>query len=107
MKKKTILVHAGLLPNWDPNKAVLLAKEVALNLQSDNWKDFMSKLWGNTPDRWNEDLRGPERLRAIVNGLTRVRFIDIDGKMDFNSKQSPSFYEKHILCKCDFYLLFV
>ena len=97
MKKKTILVHAGLLPNWEPNKAILLAKEVALNLQSDDWKGFMSKLWGNTPDRWNEDLRGPERLRAIVNGLTRVRFIDIDGKMDFNNKQSPSFYEKQLI----------
>jgi len=97
MNKKTILVHAGLLPSWEPNKAILLAKEVTSNLQSDNWKDFISQLWGNTPFSWDEDLRGPQRFRAIVNGFTRIRFINIDGKMDFINKQSPSFTKEQLL----------
>ena len=97
MNKKTMLVHAGLLPNWEPNKTILLAKEVTLKLQSNNWKEFMGELWGNTPDKWNEDLKGSERLRVIVNGLTRIRFIDIDGKMDFHNKQAPNFCQKQLL----------
>jgi bis(5'-nucleosyl)-tetraphosphatase (symmetrical) len=97
MEQKTILVHAGLLPNWEPSQTILFANEVSLKLRSDHWQDFMSELWGNTPNKWEENLQGPERFRTIVNGLTRIRFINIEGEMDFKNKHSPSCSEENLL----------
>ena len=36
------------------------------------------------------DLRGKDRLRAVVNVLTRTRYLNADGTMDFKQKLSPA-----------------
>jgi bis(5'-nucleosyl)-tetraphosphatase (symmetrical) len=41
-------------------------------------------MYGNAPDAWDEGLQGPERLRVIVNALTRMRVCTPDGKMEFS-----------------------
>src|SRR5206468_6485890 len=38
------------------------------------------------PDRWNDKLRGIERLRVIVNAMTRLRFCTPEGVMEFRTK---------------------
>ena len=45
-------------------------------------------MFGNRPD-WSDDLAGIERLRAIVNALTRVRYCSVDGRIDFKAKDAP------------------
>ena len=45
-------------------------------------------MYGNLPDRWSDDLQGTDRLRVIVNTLTRLRFCTPDGRMDFDSAES-------------------
>ncbi len=89
VKQNTILVHAGLLPEWEPTQVSLLANEVSSKLRSDHWKDFMNDLWGDTPNKWKNQLKGKDRHRIIVNGLTRIRYVNINGEMDFKQKDSP------------------
>lgn len=83
-----IMVHAGLLPQWSPKKALKLAAEVEAVLQSDAWQTFMAVLYGNQPDAWDDELTGNDRLRIIVNALTRLRFCTQEGVMDFKIKDS-------------------
>jgi bis(5'-nucleosyl)-tetraphosphatase (symmetrical) len=45
-------------------------------------------MYGNTPDRWDETLSGDDRLRAIVNAFTRMRYLDSKGRMNFTEKES-------------------
>ena len=45
---------------------------------------------GDTPDRWSDSLRGDDRLRCIVNGLTRLRYLHTDGRMDFKCTEAPA-----------------
>lgn len=85
-----LLVHAGVLPQWTVSQTLSLAKEVETVLQGANWADFMREIYGNQPDRWQDDLSGAERLRCIVSGLTRLRFCSEEGKMDFKSKGEVS-----------------
>jgi len=81
-----LIVHAGVLPQWDLQQALALASEVETMLRSDNWIDFLTHMYGNQPARWSDDLRGYDRLRCIINAFTRIRYCTADGTMDFKIK---------------------
>lgn len=80
------LVHAGLLPNWTVAEALALSAEVEEKLQDKNYPKFLSELWGSDPNRWQSKLRGIERLRMVVNVMTRMRFCTPDGTLNFKAK---------------------
>lgn len=86
------MVHAGLLPAWSVRKARSLGSEVERALRGPGYREFMEKMYGSKPDRWRDDLAGWDRLRAIVNAMTRMRFCTPDGKMEFRAKatQAPA-----------------
>ena len=83
------MVHAGLLPQWSIAQARALASEVEAALASAARLDFLADLAGNKPARWSDDLRGQDRLRCIVNAMTRMRFCTPDGRMEFKHKGRP------------------
>lgn len=82
-----LLVHAGVWPTWDLGDCLGLAGEVEQVLRGPHWADFLRVMYGNTPDRWDPQLSGDDRLRFIVNALTRLRFITPEGTMDFSLKE--------------------
>ncbi|KON82319.1 symmetrical bis(5'-nucleosyl)-tetraphosphatase [Azoarcus sp. PA01] len=83
------MVHAGLLPAWTIGQAQALAAEVSTALAGPDAKKFLLQLAGNRPDRWSENLQGPDRLRVIVNALTRLRFCTPEGRMALRAKGAP------------------
>jgi bis(5'-nucleosyl)-tetraphosphatase (symmetrical) len=83
------MVHAGLLPQWDVEQTLALAHEVETELRGPNWKTFLANLWGNQPDRWDDGLQGADRFRVIVNALTRLRFCNAEGQMEFAANGAP------------------
>jgi len=83
-----LLVHAGVLPQWSVAQTLGLAKELSTVLSGPDWLLFLRQMYGNTPDKWNDGLQGVDRLRCIVNALTRIRFCREDGTMDFASVES-------------------
>jgi bis(5'-nucleosyl)-tetraphosphatase (symmetrical) len=87
------MVHAGLLPHWSIPRALQLAGEVEQALRARNYREFLAHMYGNTPDRWDEELSGYPRLRVVVNAMTRLRVCDAEGAMalDFSGdRQSIS-----------------
>jgi bis(5'-nucleosyl)-tetraphosphatase (symmetrical) len=85
-----ILVHAGLLPSWTASDAVMLGREVEAALRSSSYDEFLRDLYGDEPARWDDNLTGIDRLRAIVNVCTRLRFCAPDGTMDFSEKRGKA-----------------
>jgi bis(5'-nucleosyl)-tetraphosphatase (symmetrical) len=85
-----VLVHAGLLPQWSAPQALALAGEVQAMLRGpdDQFADFLAQMYGNEPAQWSEQLAGADRLRCIINAMTRLRFCDAQGVMDFKMKES-------------------
>lgn len=83
------LVHAGLLPGWTVPRARELAGEVEATLQGDRWRPFLAALYGNEPDRWDDGLAGIDRLRVIVNAMTRLRLCAPDGAMNHGYGGEP------------------
>lgn len=80
------MVHAGLLPQWDVATARSLAGEIEAALRGPACDEFFAHLYGSKPSRWDDALTGADRLRVIVNAMTRMRFCTIKGKMEFASK---------------------
>ncbi|WP_131112090.1 symmetrical bis(5'-nucleosyl)-tetraphosphatase [Sulfuricystis thermophila] len=82
------MVHAGLLPSWDVAKAQALSDEVSAALTAPDYRDFLAHMWGSEPDAWRDDLTGWDRLRVIVNAMTRMRFVTPEGRMEFRAPGS-------------------
>ncbi|MFM8548960.1 MAG: symmetrical bis(5'-nucleosyl)-tetraphosphatase [Betaproteobacteria bacterium] len=91
-----LMVHAGVLPQWTAAQTVVLAQEVSARLQAPDWTRFIPAMYGTEPSHWSETLTGDDRLRVVVNALTRLRFCDSGGRMEFATKEGvgaapPSF----------------
>ena len=83
------LVHAGLLPQWSVERACELAREVEARLRGPGYRGFLERMYGDEPDRWADELTGIERLRVIVNAMTRLRVCTPDGAMVLGFKGGP------------------
>lgn len=81
-----VLVHAGLSPEWDWATAQACAKETEAVLQSECYRDLLTGMYGNSPDRWSENLSGMARWRYTINVCTRMRFCYHDKRLDFDCK---------------------
>ncbi|MDX3906791.1 MAG: symmetrical bis(5'-nucleosyl)-tetraphosphatase [Pigmentiphaga sp.] len=85
-----LLVHAGVLPGWTAAQTLALAGEVEAALRGPDWKGFLTRMYGNLPAAWDDSLQGADRLRVIVNALTRMRFCTADGTMEFAAKDGAN-----------------
>jgi bis(5'-nucleosyl)-tetraphosphatase (symmetrical) len=82
------MVHAGLLPQWDVAQAKALSDEASAALTASNYKDFLAHMWGSEPAAWDDDLEGWDRLRVVVNAMTRMRFCTLRAAMEFRAPGS-------------------
>lgn len=83
------MVHAGLLPSWSIPQAGQLAQEVENALRQDNYHELFARMYGNEPNYWQDEWTGYDRLRVIINAMTRMRICTPDGRMDLAFKGDP------------------
>lgn len=81
-----LMLHAGVVPQWDRAQTLALAAEVEALLQGDGLADFLPQMYGDQPARWDDALVGAARWRFVINVLTRVRFVAADGTLDLVTK---------------------
>ncbi|MFT5838869.1 MAG: bis(5'-nucleosyl)-tetraphosphatase (symmetrical) [Flavobacteriales bacterium] len=87
--QNTLVTHAGLYPQWSVKKALNVSLEVSEQLQAKDWKNFIANMYGNQPSTWQKSLLGAQRLRFIINAMTRMRFIENQDELNFSCKTSP------------------
>ncbi|MEX1829369.1 symmetrical bis(5'-nucleosyl)-tetraphosphatase [Luteibacter aegosomatis] len=83
------MVHAGLAPSWTLRQAQRAALEVERELGGPRYQRLLKNLFGNRPPGWTNRLQGVERHRAAINTLTRMRYCDVNGRIDFEGKGTP------------------
>ncbi len=84
-----LLVHAGIPPVWDIPTALACAREAQAVLAGPGLRDFLAEMYSDHPDRWEAGLMGLERLRYIINAFTRMRYLTLDGRLEFKTKCAP------------------
>ena len=82
------MVHAGLLPEWTVDRARALAGEVEAALQGPDYRELLSGMYGDEPDRWDDALTGLSRLRVIINAMTRLRMCTRSGSSPYIPERS-------------------
>lgn len=85
-----LFVHAGVLPDWDADTTLALSHEVQRRLAASDHDAFLREMYGNEPARWSDALGGHDRLRCVVNALTRVRMLAADGTMQLKHKDASA-----------------
>lgn len=87
---KTVMVHAGIPPNWSITQAAMHASELQTQLQSSLWQldRLLPNLYSDTAVPWSNMLTGYARMRAICNYFTRMRLCQMDGTLEFSFKSS-------------------
>ncbi|WP_019625657.1 symmetrical bis(5'-nucleosyl)-tetraphosphatase [Thioalkalivibrio sp. ALJT] len=84
------LVHAGLPPAWDPDRAAQEAQRVETELRDPTRRQALFEvMYGNEPTRWDPDLDGYDRLRYTINAFTRMRYITASGDLEFAGNGPP------------------
>ena len=85
-----LCVHAGVVPQWTTAATLNLAGEVQALLRSPDLAAFMPRMYGNEPGQWQDTLSGDQRLRFVINTLTRIRFCTPEGRLDFKAKEGAA-----------------
>ena len=87
-----VMVHAGIPFFWSIEQTFALAKEVETVISGEeganpvDFRIFFKLMYGNDPNYWSKNLVGIDRYRVIVSFLTRMRFLDQSGSLDFSQK---------------------
>lgn len=93
----SMLVHAGIPPQWSVKSTLKHANEVHSVINSEQQDEYFSHMYGNKPNLWKKSLVGPERWRLITNYFTRMRFCETDGTLDLKAKYAPDQSPKHLM----------
>lgn len=88
-KKKIVMAHAGITPQWDLATASQCAREVESVLRSDSYPLFLDAMYGNMPNNWSPELSRLARLRFSTNVFTRMRYCCPNGQLEMNCKDIP------------------
>ena len=83
-----LIVHAGIVPQWTLEATLAHAREVESELRTGR-AELFEHMYGDQPDRWSEDLAGMDRLRFIINVLTRMRLCTREGQINLALKGKP------------------
>ncbi len=82
-----LLVHAGVVPQWDAERTLALAAEIESLLRGPQLPQLLQQMYGNEPATWDESLQGAERWRFVINVLTRIRFCAAEGRLELKIKE--------------------
>jgi len=85
-----LLVHAGVLPQWDIATVLELSAEIEVQLRGPSWKTFLTKVFASRIEDWSPQLKGIERARAALNVLTRIRLCNAAGEMELHYTGPPA-----------------
>lgn len=90
-KIQSLMVHAGIPPQWSIEDAIHRAREVEEELAGENFIGLLEAMYSDQPDRWSDDLTPQQRMIYTINAFTRMRYLTVDGRMEFKHKCSPAY----------------
>ena len=82
--------HAGISPQWNLQQAVEQADLVTQRLSSENRNKWLSMMYGEKPNDWQQANTEVEKFRYSINAFTRMRYCYKNKNLEFESKLAPT-----------------
>lgn len=79
-----VFVHAGLLPAWTVDEALILAKQAEKIIRGKKAPDFFKKWYKIDASDWSNSLDGDKRHAVVLNAFTRMRMCRGLSEMDLS-----------------------
>lgn len=86
--EEVYMSHAGLSPEWTPTIALKHAKIAQQHLQSSELTYWLEQMYGSHPTSWQDANSEVEKFRFTINSLTRMRYCNSNGSLEFECKES-------------------
>jgi len=84
-----VMVHAGLMPEWNIERTRALAGAAAERLAGPGHEDVLRALTTQPKKGWDGELEGDPQLAAAMAVFTRIRMVDADGRAELGYTGSP------------------
>ena len=84
-----LLVHGGLLPQWNLEMVETMAREGEEYLRGVKVQELLPKLPGKQNLQWDEKWKRMDRAAAFVKILTRMRICNETGEVNFQFNSIP------------------
>ncbi|WP_019027261.1 symmetrical bis(5'-nucleosyl)-tetraphosphatase [Colwellia piezophila] len=81
--------HAGISPQWQITDAQTQAEFVQSKLASNDRKRWLTLMYGEQPNNWQQAESDVDKFRYSINAFTRMRYCFSDGSLEFNQKEAP------------------
>lgn len=82
--------HAGISPQWNLQQAITQAKFANTRLKSNNRNHWLSTMYGEKPNDWQQANTEEEQFRYTINAFTRMRYCYANKQLEFKNKLAPS-----------------
>jgi len=88
-KQAGLVSHAGISPQWTFEQAIDCARFAEQKLAGKKRTQWLSIMYGDTPNSWADVKTNEDKFRFTINALTRMRYVYSDGSLEFKCKDKP------------------
>jgi len=93
-KDNAYMSHAGISPQWNLKQAIKQANFASKRLSSKKRNQWLTIMYGEKPNDWNQAKNEEEKFRYTINAFTRMRFCHRNKQLEFDNKLAPSNYSQ-------------
>lgn len=86
---KLLVVHAGVIPQWTLQDVISEARNIEKRLRSDKCANFLRKAYKSRKRLWRDKFKGNTRRALALHILTRIRYCDAVGQLNFGATGPP------------------
>lgn len=97
IENKTIMVHAGIHPDWCMETLVSIKQELESKITTINNKKSLLELYADTEGTWTQASASSNRLRYALNILTRMRYCETNAIPDYQCSAPPGKQPDHLM----------
>jgi len=87
--KKSLIVHAGVLPSWSLSDITSANEELTESLKSDP-EQFFKTMYSDRSKAISKSTNKKNRRRYLINVFTRMRFLSNNNRLDLKTKVKKS-----------------
>ena len=81
--------HAGISPQWNLQQAIEQANFASQRLCSKDRNKWLSVMYGEKPNDWQQAKTEEDKFRYTINAFTRMRYCYKNKQLEFDNKLAP------------------